>query len=464
MFLDSEVNPAVLTQLFQSNPIATIVFDVNHRITHWNRACEVLTGVPADKMLGSLDAWQIFYPQPRPLLADLVIEDADASFLANFYQNKLHKSKLIEHAYEAEGFFPNVAGGCWLLFSAVAVRDQQGRIIGAIETLQDITSQRRTETALRNSEAYLSQIVDGFPVATLVINAEHHVTHWNKACELLTGILAEDMITTTDPWRAFYTSRQPILADLILDQADPTQFESLPQTRFRPSSLITGGYEAERFFPQLGKDGLWLFFIAVAIHDTEGKIVGAIETLQDITERRRTEDELRQNEELYRQLSQTDALTGLLNSRSLHERLQFKIEYARTHLQPLSLMVLDCDDFKAINDTYGHQEGDKVLQKLASIIKNTIPDPECAFRYGGEEFVVLLTEHLDTACLLAEKIRFGFEDARVTAQSGNKICCTVSIGVARLYPNDSSHCILRRADEACYASKHNGKNCIFATR
>lgn len=136
----------------------------------------------------------------------------------------------------------------------------------------------------------LSQIVSGSPIPTFVIDRNHRVTHFNKACEVLTGRKAEEIIGTDGQWRAFYAEKRPVMADIVLDAAIEDiagMLETHYQGKFRASSVRSGAFEARDFFPALGEDGKWLFFTAAPIRNADGDVIGAIETLQDITQEKR---------------------------------------------------------------------------------------------------------------------------------------------------------------------------------
>ena len=169
----------------------------------------------------------------------------------------------------------------------------------ALVTCQDLSDIQHVQTMLQDMGSLLRQIIDGAPVASFVIDRYHRVTHWNTACSRLTGHGADQMIGSTEPWRAFYDQPRPLLADLIVDGVGEDQLASLHGNSARPSALVAGAYEAEAFFPQFGHDGRWLGFTAAPLRGDAGQVIGAIVTLQDVSQRRRTEAELtRQLEQL----------------------------------------------------------------------------------------------------------------------------------------------------------------------
>ena len=155
-----------------------------------------------------------------------------------------------------------------------------------------------------------------------------------------------------------------------------------------------------------------------------------------------------------------DPLTGVNNRTTMNSALKREIELARRHATPLSLIILDIDHFKVINDTYGHAAGDRVIKSLADQVTDCIRRTDILFRYGGEEFTVVLSNTAaDGALLLAERIRRTVE----TIECAHNECCinvTVSLGVAYLNPADDDRLLFERADSALYRAKDEGRNCV----
>jgi len=152
-----------------------------------------------------------------------------------------------------------------------------------------------SEGMLRESEL-LQSVIDGYPIPAFVIGRDHKVIYWNNALEELSGIKAENVIGTRQHWRAFYESKRPCMADLLVAEAKEG-IEKWYEGKCRKSNLIEEAYEATDFFPYLGEKGRWLRFTAAALRDSTGEPVGAIETLEDITERKVAEEALRDSEQ-----------------------------------------------------------------------------------------------------------------------------------------------------------------------
>ncbi|AOJ40436.1 diguanylate cyclase [Burkholderia lata] len=171
----------------------------------------------------------------------------------------------------------------------------------------------------------------------------------------------------------------------------------------------------------------------------------------------------RTNEKL-EHLAATDPLTGATNRRQFIESVQAEINRAKRHGAPFSLLALDLDHFKAINDSYGHQAGDQVLQRFVDKCADAIRPYDGVARMGGEEFMVLLPQAaLDTARSIGERIRAAIADAPFEAGVGEPVKVTVSVGASEFgRDGETIDAILRKADERLYRAKHQGRNRVVA--
>lgn len=163
-----------------------------------------------------------------------------------------------------------------------------------LDTYADLTGQRKAEARQSNIRQMLAQIIDGNPVPTLMINARHEITHWNRALEQVSGLSASWMVSTRNQWMPFYPTARPILADLLIDGANDSQVRALYEDRYKRSEVVPDAWEAEGFFPTAGSQGMWFVFTASPLRDGQGRIVGAIETLIDVTRRKLSELALQQ--------------------------------------------------------------------------------------------------------------------------------------------------------------------------
>jgi diguanylate cyclase (GGDEF)-like protein len=162
-------------------------------------------------------------------------------------------------------------------------------------------------------------------------------------------------------------------------------------------------------------------------------------------------------------LAATDGLTNLWNHRRMHEMLREEMRRAARYHRPLSVLMLDVDNFKAFNGTYGHPQGDRLLRTMASVLLANTRSVDHVGRYGGEEFLTVLPETAkEHACQLAERMRSAIEREAVVTGDDGVVRCTVSIGVAS-YPEDALNPsqLVQRADEALYMAKRAGKNRVL---
>ena len=179
-----------------------------------------------------------------------------------------------------------------------------------------------------------------------------------------------------------------------------------------------------------------------------------------IRERELTEERHRMLEKL-QMLAITDGLTTLYNSRHFYSQLELEADRSSRYKHPLSLLMIDIDRFKEFNDSFGHLEGDKVLVRFSQILKSCLRANDSAYRYGGEEFTVILPEtSAEEARTVAQRIRLALESERFTPTSEQSVAKTISIGVTEYFPIEDMATFIRRADEAMYLSKQNGRNLV----
>ncbi len=309
-----------LSDIIDFFPDATLVVDKEGKVIAWNRAIETMTGVRAEEMLGkgNYEYALPFYGDRRPILVDLALHPDPET--ENHYTT-IQRSQ--GNILFGEAFTPSLPGGvAHLSATASVLRDSTGEIIAAIECIRDNTHRKEVEAALRNSERQMKAIVGGSPIPQFVIDKNHRVIHWNRALDEYSGIRADDVIGTNQQWRAFYESERPCLADLIVD-GSADLISQWYAGKYSQSRLIENAFEATDFFPAM-KGGTWLYFTAAPIYGDETNIIGAVETLVDITERKRSEEMLILNYERSVAMLKLNQMAG----NPLQEIMNFSFEEA----------------------------------------------------------------------------------------------------------------------------------------
>jgi PAS domain S-box-containing protein len=190
------------------------------------------------------------------------------------------------------------------------------------ELRQSEIKRKRAEEELKESEQRLKSVIGGSPIPAFVIGKDHHILYWNKALEELTKIKAEDVIGTSQQWRAFYSKKRPCMADLLVSR-EQDNISRWYAGKYTKSKLLDEAYEAIDFFPELGNQGKWLRFTAAIVRNAAGELIGAIETLEDITRRKKAKEALlKAQEELEERVQARTAELAQANEALLNELME----------------------------------------------------------------------------------------------------------------------------------------------
>ena len=307
--------------------------------------------------------------------------------------------------------------------------------------------------------AFAHQLMEMLAIPVFVLDSNAHVLIWNRACERLTGVPAEEIIGTDNHWRSFYEQPRPTLADLVLQNRTDEIRHIYPRHGKTPQLPSHLSVETWCDMPRAGRRR-YLAADASPIFDDKGQLSAVIESLRDLTEEKMARIALEK-------LATRDGLTGLANRRCFDETLNAEWQRALRQRQPLSLLMVDVDNFKAYNDANGHLGGDECLKRIATAVASEMRANDLVARYGGEEFAVILpNQSLKGAAIVAERIRRRVESLRLplhgTAGDAPLRQVTVSIGAATAIagPDNDASQLVAIADAALYRAKHLGRNRI----
>jgi diguanylate cyclase (GGDEF)-like protein/PAS domain S-box-containing protein len=297
------------------------------------------------------------------------------------------------------------------------------------------------EETLRENELRYRELFDNISSGVAIFEVKNDgndfiLKDFNKAGEQLDGDRKEDIVG-----KYIYQARPDSKEFGLLNVFKRVWKTGIPE--HYPASF----YEAER----LKK---WVENYVYKL--PTGDIVAVYD---DITDRKQAEEALRESENKYRELSIVDSLTQLYNSRYFYHQLKMEIDRADRYGHPLTLLLLDLDDFKQFNDAYGHIEGDQVLMRLGQVVKKSLRQTDSAYRYGGEEFTVLLPMTTGRDCVVtAERIRTEFKKETFSPATGQDFHVTVSIGLAQYTTKEDMKVFVHRVDQLMYTAKKNGKD------
>ncbi|MEW5773879.1 MAG: transporter substrate-binding domain-containing protein [Thermodesulfobacteriota bacterium] len=302
---------------------------------------------------------------------------------------------------------------------------------------RDATSRLAAEEALRRSEARYALALSSAGVGTWEWSPASGEMVWSDNVEPMLGLEPGSLGRT---FAAFLALVCP---------------EDREAVREAGQRCLAGHGEYRAEYRVLRPDGreCWILSRGDAVRDAEGRPMRLTGVLTDVTERHRLEADLVR-------LATLDELTRLPNRRHFLEQARREVERSRRYGSALSLLMVDVDHFKVVNDTHGHAGGDAALRALAETGRRLLRDADLMGRLGGEEFSLLLPEtDLTQAVVVAERLRSAVQAMQVPLPGGGAAEVTVSVGVAALGPGgENMEELMRRADNALYAAKDRGRN------
>lgn len=398
-------------------PDATFVVDHQGKVIAWNKAIEKMTGVKAEDMLGkgNYEYALPFYGLRRPMLIDLVLSP-DAVGRDEYLSVEAENNHL-----SAENVCPNIGvNGAILYGTASPLMDATGNIVGAIESIRDISERRIIEQALRKSEENFRTLAETAPVFICVMRGEE-IVFVNQFVLINTGYDESDL-RSMPPWGFIHPDYRSLV------RMNPRGNLAVIQTTDRHQiKLITKDSRS-----------IWLD-LSVSRIDFNGQScllgVGV-----DISERKLAEDQIRY-------LSYHDKLTGIYNRAYFEHKLQ---DLDKPDSMPLSMVMGDLNGLKLINDAFGHEAGDRLLQDVAKVFQACCPPEYIIARWGGDEFVVLMPNTSeDRASQICENIK----KACITLE-GLPVQTSVSLGVSTKDSSDKSleECA-KEAEDRMYRTK-----------
>jgi diguanylate cyclase (GGDEF)-like protein/PAS domain S-box-containing protein len=290
-----------------------------------------------------------------------------------------------------------------------------------------------------------SQLLKNMLDAVIFIDINLQVVHWNPAAERLTGITSDSICDRS--WT-------PSLLEMQYEDGSG----DLDDSQCPVAHALTSGVQMARRMTIAGRGSRYVpvDMHVVPVVDREGTIHGATITLHDAS----PEISLEERCQSLHEKATKDPLTQVANRAEFDRVHQLFVE---AHLQrnlPCSLIICDIDRFKMVNDTFGHQAGDAVIQNIASVLRNHCRPGDLVARYGGEEFVVLCADcNNQTATQRAEAMRRAFADVAQDALEGRHV--TASFGVTEVQPGDTPETMLRRSDRGLLTAKDMGRNTVI---
>jgi diguanylate cyclase (GGDEF)-like protein/PAS domain S-box-containing protein len=400
-------------------------------------SCERISGHTAAEFLAD------------PNLIVQITHPDDRSMVIAHYQTTANESKREDLEFDFRILTPD-GETRWIAHSCTIVYGIDGKWLGRRESNREITEKKREEVLLAVSESRYRRLFEAAQDGILILDAgSGMIKDVNPFLIDLLGYSREQFIKKKIWEIGFFK-------DLTANEDKFIELQQKLYVRYENLPLKTA-------------DGRMIYveFVSNVYLVDNRKVIQC--NIRDVSVRKAAEEKVQKLNIELEQLAGTDALTGINNHRTLLQHAEREFDVAMRYQPPLSMMFFDIDNFKQINDVFGHPVGDRALKKMIEVVCAELRSADVIGRYGGDEFVILLPQTSAQAALpLAERIHASLDAMRLDTERG-PLTLTISIGIAQTIhetsQTDTSENLLLRADQALYAAKQAGKNCtvIFSS-
>ncbi|MFC1709706.1 PAS domain S-box protein [Candidatus Omnitrophota bacterium] len=389
-----------LEKIMETPQNLIVELDRDMKIQMFNKGCEQVTGYSRLEVIGK-DWVKVFIPERlRYAIGELFEEIKNNSkIFPSQYENPILTKTGQERA---------------IFWSNTSLLDDNGQVVSIIAIGKDVTIRKRAQQKIINSEEKYRTFLENVPLHVGVIDESGKFIVWNGHSEKMFGYAKQDALGRMSPTQLHETEQE---AKMVVDTA-----------------AKEGVFDGE--LNLIHKDGTKIeVHLVVVPRIKDGKVAGFCGFAQDVHKRRVAEKELIVAKERLESVALIDPLTELFNSRYVADRLVGEFERSKRSMGSLSLLLIDLDYFKSINDKYGHDFGDKVLRQVAKLLKTELRANDIIARWGGEEFMIILPEvSREKAILISQKLiqvfqHKGFGDEK------NIVSLKCSIGMIS-YPED----------------------------
>lgn len=442
-------------QLLHAMPLGVCIFGNDYVVRFWNRCLESWTKLPASQVEGR-DLREVFPHLAQP------------KYTSRF-ETLFHRGPPVIFSVQLHGsIIPSTLPGGggprlqhsvarsiqWadsseyvILLTMQDATEVHNRIRDYAQmrdqALQELEERKRAEAALRDSQERLASISNTAFDAIVMVSEAGSIEFWNPSAERIFGLMSSEALGND-------------LTELIVPEKNREMVRNIMRLTCPLNEADTCHGLQE--FTGKRKNGEEFPVECYVASFGQGEKKHTVATLRDISQRKKTEARLQE-------LATIDSLTGLSNRRHFLSQAHAEFERARRYNVPLAILMVDVDYFKNVNDTYGHEIGDRVLMVLAETFHKCLRTIDIVGRLGGEEFAVVLPEASKEGALqAAERIRSAVEASHVETETA-ACSITVSIGVVTLEPEvPDGNALIRNADAALYEAKRLGRNRVVLYR